>query len=230
MITLNANELEAIESLDGRALRDAVHEVTASRSTTALRRLELHRLGHYVSRAESRISTALIELGKAKSSAKVLRLERDLSDARWDLISAVDQMKARAEEEKQDANRFRILDRIMEPPILRPDMSVTVSYSWRPAGEENWRYGSIGFRHRHVASFYHQAGSEHRKPSPRQREREEEEALLQVWFHLRDLALFSVRDFFRDGGDGASIPEEFTAVTERGSLNNFSLRFWEKRI
>ena len=43
---------------------------------------------------------------------------------------------------------------------------------------------------------------------------------------MRDLALFSVRDFFRNGGNGADIPEAFDAITDRGSLNNFSLKFW----
>ena len=43
---------------------------------------------------------------------------------------------------------------------------------------------------------------------------------------MRDLALLSVRDFFRDGGNGADIPETFDATTDRGSLNNSSLNFW----
>lgn len=44
---------------------------------------------------------------------------------------------------------------------------------------------------------------------------------------MRD-ALYSVRDFFREGGDGSKIPETFKAVADphTGELNNYSLRFW----
>lgn len=53
--------------------------------------------------------------------------------------------------------------------------------------------------------------------------------MFSVWSHLRDQAQFSVRDFFRDEGNGAEIPKTVTALTDRGSPNNFSLRFWQER-
>lgn len=57
---------------------------------------------------------------------------------------------------------------------------------------------------------------------------ERQGALYREWEHLKSLALYSVRDFFRDGGNGAEIPKIFQATPDaymRG-LNNFSAKFW----
>ncbi len=41
-------------------------------------------------------------------------------------------------------------------------------------------------------------------------------------------ALFSLREFFRKGGDGGAVPEMFTVrpSSHGGGLNNFSCNFW----
>ncbi len=44
-------------------------------------------------------------------------------------------------------------------------------------------------------------------------------------------ALYSVRDYFRQGGDGAKIPESFRATVDSYSrgLNNYSTQFWREQ-
>ena len=53
--------------------------------------------------------------------------------------------------------------------------------------------------------------------------------LFETWEHLTKLTLYSIRDYFREGGDGSAIPKEFVAVTDaEGYLNNYSVNFWRK--
>jgi len=42
------------------------------------------------------------------------------------------------------------------------------------------------------------------------------------------LGLYSLRDYFKGGGDGSKIPQSFQAKTDSYSrgLNNFSAKFW----
>ncbi|WP_245438912.1 hypothetical protein [Bradyrhizobium sp. SK17] len=44
-------------------------------------------------------------------------------------------------------------------------------------------------------------------------------------------ALYSVRDYFREGGDGDKIPDTFQATVDSHSrgLNNYSTQFWRQQ-
>lgn len=70
-----------------------------------------------------------------------------------------------------------------------------------------------------------------RKPSAAKQEQELQNRLYQTWEHLMRGALYSVRDYFRDGGDGAKIPETFQVTVDSYSrdLNNYSTQFWRQQ-
>jgi len=54
-----------------------------------------------------------------------------------------------------------------------------------------------------------------------------QEKLSRIWEYLMNGALFSLREYFENGGDGSKIPETSRATVDgRGGLNNFSTRFW----
>ncbi|MFC5736037.1 hypothetical protein [Sinirhodobacter huangdaonensis] len=226
MINLSAGERDAIEDMDVDALRIAIEEARKAHSSTAVTRLQLYRLGAYVQEAERRFDLALANLRKAKAAAKIASTEQATIRAGWDLASAVDQMKDRARQERRDGERFYVDDHIHEPFTFQPEMTVSVSYRWRATEDDGWSYGRIVFHHHHVARPQPWDFADRRRLTARQREKELSETLQREWYRMRDLALFSVRDFFRDGGNGADIPETFDAVADRGSLNNFSLNFW----
>lgn len=69
-----------------------------------------------------------------------------------------------------------------------------------------------------------------RKPSAAKLEEQRQDTLYSHWDHLRALALHSVREFLKAGGDGLTIPEKFEAKPGRTDryLNNFSCNFWGK--
>ena len=224
MINLTIDEREAIESLDVEVLRRAIDQARQGPNSAALTQLQLHRLGSFVQSAERRFTNALDDLRKAKAAANISKKEQAAVRAGWDLISSVDQMKERAEQERRDGVRFYIDDHIREPYAMRPEMDVTVSFRWRSDENDSWRYGRIMFYHRYADKL--QFDHKHRRTASR-RERDLSDSLWREWSYLRDLALFSVRDFFRNGGDGKDIPEKFEAVTDQAGLNNFSLKFWD---
>ncbi len=224
MINLSDEQKESIEAIDSDVLQNAVDKARETRSPAPLNSLQLHRLGSYVRSTENKFHQALKNLSKAKSTAKISSTEQVAISAGWDLVSAVEQMKQRVIQEKSDGERFYVDDHIHAPFTFLPNMSVSVSYRWRPSEGDGWTSGHIIFNHHHTSQPRYETLSDRRKLSERQRERE----LQEKWDHLRDLALHSVRDFFRDGGDGADIPEIFDAVTDNGSLNNFSLNFWHQ--
>jgi len=62
----------------------------------------------------------------------------------------------------------------------------------------------------------------------RNMQQKRQDQLFSEWEHLKRLALQSVQQYLKDGGDGAAIPETFQVVTDQhnGVLNNFSARFW----
>ncbi len=70
-----------------------------------------------------------------------------------------------------------------------------------------------------------------RKPGAAKLEQDRQDNLYREWEHLMRLALCSLRDFFRDGGNGNAIPPTFQAKADPHSrrLNNYSARFWTEQ-
>ena len=227
-MNLGKNEQRAIEELDRGALHKAIAEAIDGDNLTALRDLQLHNLGSYVLSAERQLETKLDKKRKAKSAKKVALADYEVRRAGLTLESAIDQMKERAKREREDGQYFYVEDHIIEPLTLRPNMTISVSYRWRTDKDKDWMYGRVSFNHTYDASR-HQAAVAERKLNSRKQEEELQELLRQEWRYLHNLAIFSVRDFFREGGDGSDIPTSFDAVPDRGSLNNFSLKFWDGR-
>jgi hypothetical protein len=140
-------------------------------------------------------------------------------------------MKQRLETEQKDAQLFIVDDQIVPPYRFTTQMSVRVSYRWRRTIEDEWQWGSITFVHHHDPRPNYAVPVSTRKPSAAKQEQELQNRLYQTWEHLMRGALYSVRDYFRDGGDGAKIPETFQVTVDSYSrdLNNYSTQFWRQQ-
>jgi hypothetical protein len=105
---------------------------------------------------------------------------------------------------------------------------VRVSYRWRRTIDDAWSYGSITFHHNFDPRPDFMVPVPTRKPSKAKQERDLQDQLYQTWEDLMRLGLYSVRDYFREGRDGAAIPDVFQAKPDSRSrgLNNFSTKFW----
>ncbi|MES6350847.1 hypothetical protein U6U03_12115, partial [Cutibacterium acnes] len=117
------------------------------------------------------------------------------------------------------------------PYRFSKELSVRVGYRWRRTVEDEWTFASITFTHVHDPRPDYTLPIPKRKPSAAKQEQERQNSLYQTWEHLMRGALYSVRDYFRDGGDGDKIPDTFQATVDSHSrgLNNYSTQFWRKQ-
>ncbi|WLH12596.1 hypothetical protein PSH74_28060 [Pseudomonas hefeiensis] len=171
---------------------------------------------------------AITEYSKAKAHAKRERTRQDALYAGNDLIHALQQMKGRLETERKEGELFFIDDQITPPFHLSKRLSVPVSFRWRASPSADWKHGYVTF----VYDFSPQpsyTSLPKRKPSAAQVERDLEDSRYREWEGLKAQALFSMREFFRDGGDGDAVPEVFAVRPSPygGGLNNFSCNFWQ---
>lgn len=97
-----------------------------------------------------------------------------------------------------------------------------------PDGYEAWVSGSITFLYDVDLRTAYTRPPPSRKPSAAKLAEERRERLHSEWEHLKDQALFSVRDYFKEGGSGAKIPDIFHVKLDSYSrgLNNHSAKFW----
>ncbi|ETU79907.1 hypothetical protein Q095_00360 [Pseudomonas aeruginosa PS50] len=146
-----------------------------------------------------------------------------------DLIDAVQEMKVRLETERQDAELFFIDDQIRPPVYLSKRLSVRVSFRWRASSTVDWKYGHLTFVYDFSPQPNYTSPLPRRKPSAAQVARDLEEVLYREWEDLKAQALFSLREFFRNGGDGDAVPEVFVVRPSRygSGLNNLSCNFWQ---
>lgn len=105
-----------------------------------------------------------------------------------------------------------------------------MSYRWRRTIEDEWQWGSITFVHHHDPRPNYAVPVSTRKPSAANRAGASEPTLSDLGTPDARRALF-VRDYFRDGGDGAKIPETFQVTVDSYSrdLNNYSTQFWRQQ-
>jgi hypothetical protein len=122
-------------------------------------------------------------------------------------------MKARLETEEQKEQFFRIDDPFTPPLSFTTHLTVRIHYQWRKSIVNSWEAGCIAF----IYDVHLEFGK-----------RDQQEMLYREWEQLRDSALQSVRDHFRQGGDGSAIPRTFQVVVDRYTqgLNNYSTDFW----
>lgn len=227
-INLTKDEFEAIRCVDDELLRKLIEECLQEQRIYRLRALQIERCGDFVAYRLREYEKALYDLEKAKAPKKVAEIESRARRAGGNLESAIAQMKDRAEKEQEERQLFFIDDLIMPPNRFDEHLSVRISYRWRKAEADDWAYGVVTFTHELVEQPDCSISPPRRKRSAAQKERERQEKLWYVWGHLKNLGLWSVREFFKEGGNGADIPMIFKALegSYHGGLNNHSAKFW----
>jgi hypothetical protein len=220
LAAINASELEGL-------LDQAIQEERSN----GLHRLALANCGPYVAGKYRYFHEALAKYRDAKSSRKREQMGDSLRRAAHDLSFAVRAMKQRMETEDKESQLFVVDDQIMQPFHFSKHMSVMVSYRWRRTVDDDWNHGSITFVHDVDLRPDYTTPAPKRKPSAAKREEELQYRLYQTWEHLMRGVLYSVRDYFRDGGDGDKIPETFKVTVDSYSrgLNNYSMQFWRQQ-
>lgn len=227
-INLSRGEQDAIKAVDAGELDRLLDECLQDGRLSRLHQLGLSSCGPYISAQLRALEQALTEFAKAKAPKKRSETEDRARRAASNLEHAVQQMKYRAETELQEGQLFHVDDQIIPPTYLTEQLDVHVSYRWRRAIEDPWTYGSITVSHDADLRPDYTLPIPKQKPSAAKKERDLQDKLYREWEHLMRLALYSVRDFFRKGGDGNLVPKAFQAKLDphtRG-LNNFSAQFW----
>lgn len=229
-INIPRSEQEALRSIDSEVLRVLVEQCLREERPSALQQLRLDGCGTFVSTKRHAFERALDAYGKAKADKKRTETLRDARSAGHTLLNAVQQMQHRMAAEAEEGECFYIDDLITQPHAFSAPLSVCVNYRWRPSPVEPWVYGDITFLYDVVLRPNYTRPPPARRPSAARQAQERQEALYREWKHLKDQALFCVRDYFREGGTGADIPKAFQVKPDpytRG-LNNHSAKFWHQ--
>lgn len=230
-INIPRDQQTAITAIDARELDRLIDQAIREERSGELHRLPLAACGSHIGTKLHSFDRALAKHREAKAPRKRAETGDALRRAGHDLSFAVGAMKQRLETEQKDAQLFIVDDQIVPPYRFTTQMSVRVGYRWRRTIEDEWQWGSITFVHHHDPRPNYAVPVSTRKPSAAKQEQELQNRLYQTWEHLMRGALYSVRDYFRDGGDGAKIPETFQVTVDSYSrdLNNYSTQFWRQQ-
>lgn len=230
-IYIPRDQQTALAAIDSSELDKLIEQAIREERSGDLHRLGLANCGPYVAGKYQSFYEALAKHRDAKSSRKREQTGDTLRRAARDVTFAVRAMKQRMETEAKDSEFFVIDDQIMQPFHFSKHMSVRVHYRWRRSIDDDWSHGSITFVHDVDPRPDYTTPPPKRKPSATKREEELQYRLYQIWEHLMRGALYSVRDYFRDGGDGDKIPETFKVTVDSYSrdLNNYSTQFWRQQ-
>ncbi|NNB52381.1 hypothetical protein [Pseudomonas fragi] len=228
-INLPSDQQAAISDVDETVLRAAVHKCLDEERVGPIHSFGFSNCGPYVATKFHGFQQAVAEYSKAKSHAKRERTRQVALRAGSDLVHAVQQMKVRLETERQEGELFYIDDQIMPPFFLSKRLSVRVPFRWRAPQSADWNYGQLTFVYDFSSQPNYTQLPPKRKPSASKVTRDLEDRLFEEWEHLKMQALFSLREFFRKGGDGDAVPEVFSVrpSPHGGGLNNFSCNFWQ---
>lgn len=229
-INIPRDQQNALEAIDTNELDGLVDQAIREERLGNLHRLPLTSCGFYISTKLHHFEQALAKHREAKAPRKRAETGHTLQRAGSDLSCAVEAMKRRMEEEQKEGQLFYIDDQIVPPYSFDKRLTVRVSYRWRRTVDDDWTSGSITYVHDVDLRPNYTVPAPKRKPSAAKQEQDRQNELSQTWQHLMKGALFSVRDYFREGGDGENIPETFQATVDshtRG-LNNYSTRFWRQ--
>ncbi len=230
-INIPRDQQTAITAIDARELDRLIDQAIREERSGELHRLPLAACGSHIGTKLHSFDRALAKHREAKAPRKRAETGDALRRAGHDLSFAVGAMKQRLETEQKDAQLFIVDDQIVPPYRFTTQMSVRVRYRWRRTIEDEWQWGSITFVHHHDPRPNYAVPVSTRKPSAAKQEQELQNRLYQTWEHLMRGALYSVRDYFRAGGDGAKIPETFQVTVDSYSrdLNNYSTQFWRQQ-
>jgi hypothetical protein len=221
------SEAEALKAIDTKLLSSLMDQSVREEHANALRHLRLDNCGPYVGTHFRAFERALSAHAAAKSPKKRAETDYGVRKTRSDLEHAVQQMQARVTEEGVEGQRFVIDDYVMPPITFSEQLRVRVSYRWREDMAEEWKYRSTTFVHEFAPKPVYMTPGLLRKPSKARLEQDRQETLYRQWEHLKMLGLHAIRDHFRKGGTGDTIPEIIQAKTDPHTmnLNNFSVRF-----
>ena len=231
MINLAEAEKSALAAVDEHELIDLIDQALQKEHSRDLHRLPLSNCGPFVAKKPHYFGESLRKFRESKSAKKREETRFQARQAGSDLVSALASMKHRMEIEEQEGQFFHIDDHISWPHHFSRKMQVGVSYRWRRTVEDPWIHGNITFHHEAHSRPDFTLPRPKRKPSAAKQEQDLQDELSRTWEHLMRLALFSVKDYFRDRGDGSKIPSSFRAVTNQHApeLNNHSANFWQEK-
>ncbi|ELO1027111.1 TPA: hypothetical protein NIK02_002299 [Pseudomonas aeruginosa] len=226
-INLPSDQQTSISEVDETVLRAAVRKCLDEARLGPIHSLGLSSCGPYVATKLNAFQQAIAEYSKAKAPTKRERTLQDALRAGSDLVHAVQQMKDRLEAEREDGELFFIDDQIRPPFHLSKRLSVQVSFRWRATPSADWKHGYLTFVYDFSPEPHYTQSLPKRKPSAAQAARDLEDSLYREWERLKAQALFSIREFFRGGGDGDAVPKVFPVKpSPYGGLNNLSCNFW----
>jgi hypothetical protein len=230
-INIPRDQQNAVEAIDTNELDTLVDLAIREERLGDLYRLPLTSCGPYISTKLHYFEQALAKHHLAKAPRKRAETESTLRRAGSDLSFAVGAMKRRMEMEQKEAQLFIVDDQIMPPRRFSKHLSVRVSYRWRRTVDDEWTFASVTFVHDVDLRPDYMTPAPKRKPSAAKQEQDLQNRLHQTWEHLMRGALYSVRDYFREGGDGDKIPDTFQATVDSHSrgLNNYSTQFWRQQ-
>lgn len=227
---ISQHEVSAIKAIDACEVERRVQQALDEGRPTALSGLNLWSSGSHIANHLHRYERDLSNYAKAKAARKRSETRSRAWSSGHDLVYAVRDMKRLVEEQEKEIQFFRIDDLISPPYRFRDRVEVRVYYQWRTEGGADWTSGTITFFHDVDMRPDYTRPQPTRKPSAAKQEELRQDTLFRHWDHLRMLALQSVRQFLKAGGDGSTIPDEFEAKPSRTDrhLNNFSCDFWGK--
>ena len=231
IINLTRDEREAINAIDEAELKRLVDQAISEKHVGVLHHLPLSRCGAYVSQKLHHLQMSMRDYAAAKSGSKMKETKYSVeSDAR-SLIHSVWEMKAELEKQEEQATLFYVDDHIMWPHRFTTELRVRIGFRWRGTIEDDWSHGNIVFTHIVDERPDYATPAPKRKPSAAKLEEQRQRELASTWEHFMSGALCEVRDLFQAGGNGAEIPEAFTAIPDprTGHLNNFSTDFSNRR-
>ena len=230
-INIPRYEQDALRAVDADVLDKLIDQAVYEERPGALNHLRLASCGPYVASRLRAFEQALMEHGNAKTAQKRTKTEDGIRRAGSDLAHAVQQMKHRMETEEKEGQLFYVDDQIMQPYSFSERLTVRVGYRWRRVIEDDWLTGSMTFFHEVDSRPDYAILTTKCKPSAAKLRQDRQDKLSRTWMHLMELALHSVKEYFREGGDGSTIPLTFQATTDPYSrgLNNYSAQFWREQ-
>lgn len=230
-INIPRDQQIALAAIDASELDRLIEQAIREERSGDLHRLSLASCGSYIATQLHYFEQALAKHRQAKAPRKRAETGDALRRAARDLSFAVGAMKQRMETEQKEGQLFSVDDQITPPYRFSKRLSVRVSYRWRRMVDDEWTFGSITFVHDVDLRPDYTTPAPKRKPSAAKQEQDLQTRLYQTWEQLMRGALYSVRDYFREGGDGDKIPDTFQATVDSHSrvLNNYSTQFWRQQ-
>lgn len=229
-IYISQEQRAALAAIDANNLNGLIEQAILEEQSGGLHRLRLTSCGPYVASRLQHFDRALAKHRDAKAPRKRMETDNTVRRAGRDLIFAIEAMKQRMEIEQKEEQLFHVDGQIL-PYHFNPRLSARVSYRWRKTIDDEWTHDHITFIHDVDLTPDYRQPSPKRKPSAARQQQEMQEKLSDAWAHLMMNAMYSVRDYFREGRDGDYIPKTYKVKVDPHSrgLNNHSTRFWSQQ-